>query len=408
MKLLSGEPPLPAQLRSHSCCDGTSPEALQVESILGLCARAQANPAMACRLVAETDLFSNWERLLIRAEQHGLGPLIYLHLKGTGALVPQEAERALKALSIRHRHANGVRQQILIEILNLCASQDIPVLVLKGAALAFLVYPQPGLRCMRDIDLLVRTGDAQRAQALLKKEGFELYNGSDLAMPAGHHHLPVLARQIEGLKVCVEVHDDLFPATRYYHSMQFDDLVGKAIDFQIGDVPARTLGYEDMLWHIYRHAIGPPLLASPLRFIHLADLVSLVEARFEQIDWESLRHCYPQVYQILPLLHFLTPWSQPVLDRLNFLSHFKPLQQVGLDYQGWPRHRLRLGVRKADWETLKQTLLPPEWWQRLYYAAGGRGDWLWARYIRHPFHLAEWLGHYIREDLSNLVKSTVG
>ncbi len=159
------------------------------------------------------------------------------------------------------------------------AAADIPVLVLKGAALAFLVYPQPGLRCMRDIDLLVKAGDAQRAQALLWKEGFDLQPGLGLPMPAGHHHLPVLARQIEGLTICVEIHDDLFPKTRYYQSRRFEDLSGLAVDLQIGDAQTRTLGYEDMLWHIYRHAIGPPLLASPLRFIHIADLVSLVECK---------------------------------------------------------------------------------------------------------------------------------
>jgi hypothetical protein len=398
---------LPPPVRSHSCCDGTSPAALQIERILGLCSRAQANPAMACRLVAETDLFTNWDRLLVRAEQHGLGPLAYSHMKQTDTLVPQEAQRALKALYLRHRHANGVRQQVLIDILTRCASQDIPVLVLKGAALAFLVYPLPGLRCMRDIDLLVKTSDGQRAQTSLMKDGFELFKGPGLPMQAGHHHLPVLARQIEGLTVCVEIHDNLFPSTRFYHSHRFEDLAGRAIEFHIGDIPARTLSYEDLLWHIYRHAVGPPLLASPLRFIHIADLVSLVEAKFEQIDWERLNHFYPQVSQILPLLHYLTPFSQRVLASLRW-DVSSPPRQVGLDYQGWPRHPLRRVRRSVDWEVIKQTIAPPEWWQRLYYAAGTQNRWLWARYIRHPVHLVEWMGHFIREDITPVSKSPAG
>jgi hypothetical protein len=175
----------------------------------------------------------------------------------------------------------------------------------------------------------------------------------------------------------------------------------------LGDLSASTLGYEDMLWHIYRHAIGLPLLASPLRFIHIADLVSLVEARHEQIDWERLIQRYPQVYQILPLLHFLTPWSQPILEKLHCETHKSP-QQVGLDYQGWPRHRIVAFAQPARWEVIKQTLAPPEWWQRLYYGAGEPIDWLWARYIRHPIHLLEWMAHFIWEDLMRLVKSLAG
>ena len=362
---------------------------------------------MACRLVAETDLFQNWDRLLVRAEQHGLGPLVYLHLKETDALVPQAAQRLLRALFLRHRHANAVRQQMLIEILTLFASQDIAVLVLKGAALAFLVYPQPGLRCMRDIDLLVKTSDAPRAQELLMNDGFRIFREPGLPLPAGHHHLPVLAREMEGLTVCVEIHNDLFPATRHYQSRRFEHLFGTAVEFHIGDAPAQTLSHEDMLWHIYRHAIGPPLLASPLRFIHIADLVSLVETKFEQIDWDRLIYFYPQVYQILPLLHFLTPWSQPVLDRLHFDVSRSP-GQVGLDYQGWPRHRISRPGQFVDWETIKQTIIPPEWWLRLYYAAGDQSSWRWARTIRHPVHLVAWMGHFIREDLGNLAKrSTV-
>lgn len=394
---------MPPLRRSHSCCDGISPDALQVERILGLCARAETNQDVACRLVAETDLFSNWGRLINRSEHHGLGPLVYWHLKETDALMPQDARRALKALFLRHRHANQVRQQVLTEVLSLCASEDIPMLVLKGAALAFLIYPQAGLRCMRDIDLLVKTSDAQQIQSLLMKEGFEIGKEAGLPLPAGHHHLPVLARQIEGLTICVEVHDDLFPSTRYYHSRRFEDLSSRAVEFLVGDVTAKTLGYEDMLWHIYRHAIGPPLLASPLRFIHIADLVSLVEARFKQIDWGRLIECYPQVYQVLPLLHYLTPWSPQVMEKLSFELNKAP-QDVGLDYQGWPRHRLRRGGQFIDWEVVKQTIAPPEWWQRLYYAAGGRSAMFRARYIRHPIHLFEWLGHYMREDLTHLVQ----
>jgi hypothetical protein len=38
-----------------------------------------------------------------------------------------------------------------------------------------------------------------------------------------------------------------------------------------------TLGYEEMLWHIYRHAFGFPLIFEPIRLIYVADMVSLVE-----------------------------------------------------------------------------------------------------------------------------------
>jgi hypothetical protein len=44
--------------------------------------------------------------------------------------------------------------------------------VLKGAALAHLVYPEPLLRPMRDIDILVRAEEVYRGYALLPQIGF--------------------------------------------------------------------------------------------------------------------------------------------------------------------------------------------------------------------------------------------
>ena len=42
------------------------------------------------------------------------------------------------------------------------AQAGVPFLVLKGAALAHLVYGDPRLRPMRDVDLLIRKADGRR------------------------------------------------------------------------------------------------------------------------------------------------------------------------------------------------------------------------------------------------------
>jgi Uncharacterised nucleotidyltransferase len=52
------------------------------------------------------------------------------------------------------------------------AQAGVPLLVLKGAALAQLVYEDPRLRPMRDVDLLVRKTDARRALDVLMRCGF--------------------------------------------------------------------------------------------------------------------------------------------------------------------------------------------------------------------------------------------
>jgi hypothetical protein len=379
----------------HTCCGELTPEARRANILLGLCARAEGNPLQYCRLIAQVDEFTEWSRLPSQAEGHGLGPLLYTHLHAVDALWPIETRRELMGLVLRHRHANTVRGRALGEILGAFEAAGIQVLVLKGAALAYLVYPQPGLRPMRDIDLLVKQPDQLCAQAILSTLGYQLDPDQARVTPADHHHLPGVMRKEEGLSVSVEVHHDLFPPTRYYHSLSYGDLIVRALPFDINGVTAYTLGYEDMLWHIYRHAVGPPLLASPIRYIWIADLVSLVEKFLDQIDWELVKRQYPQVWNILPLLHPLTPWSEAVLSKLR-LEVSKAPQGVGEDYRGWPRRRDALNRRQL----LQDTFSPSEWWLRLFYGVSGGGSWVWHRYVRHPFHILEWVGHYVKEKLS--------
>jgi hypothetical protein len=183
---------------------------------------------------------------------------------------------------------------------------DLPhqeVLVLKGAALAHLVYPQPGLRPMRDLDILVKKPDARRAQRILLAIGFDAPLPPVGELPA--KHLLAARRYTGGLLVTVEVHHSLFDTTSRLPSMGFEDLIGSAMSFLFDGKDALTLSHEDMLWHVYQHTIGLPLLFRPLRLVGLADIVSIVEKFVNDIDWDVVRRKYPQVLNVLPLLHSL-------------------------------------------------------------------------------------------------------
>jgi hypothetical protein len=389
---------LPSAVKSHSCCNGSSPENRQAEAILGLCARAIGNPAQYCRLVVETDSFSGWRSLPVKAEKHGLGPLLYTHLKATDTLAPADVWRETKALYLRHRHANQLRSRAMKEILQAFEQANIQSLALKGIALAHLVYPQPGLRPMRDMDLLVHEEDLQRAQQTLIKLGYRIDDQQAKTLPPNHHHIASMGLEMEGMTLNVELHHRLYPDVRYYPSLSYSDLASKAVAFQIDGLAANTLGYEDLLEHVYRHALGPPLLGSNLRYVWIADLVSLVEKFAAQIDWERLKNQRPRTYNALPLLHFLTPWSEDTLQYLPFEIPKEP-KGVGQDYSGWPRRRL-VGRRSESVQAiLKDTFAPPEWWLRLFYGVGDKPSWLWNRWLRHPLHVLEWVGHYAKVDL---------
>ena len=151
-----------------------------------------------------------------------------------------------------------------------------PFLVLKGAALAHLVYGDPRLRPMRDVDLLIRKADAGRALDVLMRCGFR---PGGTAVPARHHHLQGMAKTLEGATVTIELHHELMVRTPFVEPRDYDDLIRRSQPFEWGGMTYQTLGCEDMLWHVYAHAfVINTLRPGAIRLLSVADLVHATEA----------------------------------------------------------------------------------------------------------------------------------
>jgi hypothetical protein len=124
-----------------------------VSCLLAGCARVECRPAHYHQIAQAAAQLREWAGVAAQAEAHGLAPLLYVYL--------------------RHRHANQVRTRVLHDVLAAYQAAGIPALVLKGAALFHLVYPEPGLRPMSDLDILVPESEAWRAQRTLAELGFD-------------------------------------------------------------------------------------------------------------------------------------------------------------------------------------------------------------------------------------------
>jgi len=314
--------------------------------------------------------------------------------------VPVAIHQQLQARAIQHSHANRVHGCVLAEILTTFQAAGIETLVLKGAALAHLVYPQPGLRPMRDMDLLVSQSQARLAQALLAELGFKALPPDD---PLPAKHLLAAKRWVEGLQVTVELHHNLYangsPATA------LEALHPAALPLTIAGMTAQTLSYEAMLDHIYQHLRTNLLLDSP-RLIWLADLVSLAEHFAAEIDWPRVN---PHARNALALCHWLTPLSKELL-KTAALNPGRPPSGIGQEFQGWPRFSLAAQRPKGHTAILRDSFFPAEGWLRFYYGLPpapstklrinpstklriGPAFW-WSRWVRHPLHILGWVRRY--------------
>lgn len=347
---------------------------------LGLCASPLGSASVSERLRRDTIDVKSWERLAQHAEDHGLEPLFRAHLLEADIPLPAAVADRLRIRWMQHAHASAVRTRVLTGVLKALEDDGIPALLLKGAALAHLVYENPILRPMRDVDVLVRARDASRATCVLEACGFA---AAGPVLPPGHHHMRAMSTTVDSATVTVELHRQLLQPTPFLRPVDFDDVYRNAQTFDWSDQKVRGLGREDMLWHVYAHAFATNVTRPAIRLISVADLVTLAEAWVEDIDWEQVRRRYRTVWDGLPFLHHLTPWSPRVQEKLRCDVRRRP-------------NGLRPIAPHLSWIPCRDVMWPTEWWMGVRYGTRGRSHRLWCRMIAHPVRLVaaavRWIG----------------
>lgn len=376
-----------------------------IRTILGLCARDQGHDPMYQVLDRALSSFgsdpSTWEELIRNAEQQGLSSLLYKHLNALGFKLPRASRRDLQSLYLRTRRSNQLRNEALTEILEACRQQQIEVLLVKGIALANFVYNEPGLRPMRDIDLLVAKTDLEKARQTLAGLGYR--EQKNHAIPDDYYHLAPMIKSLEGLPINIELHHNLLPLQQQYPLWPLEKSSGSAKHITIHGEQALTLNLEESLHYLYLHGLQAPLTYEEFRLINVADIISLVESHLTCVDWDSVRRAEPRLLDIFSRLHFVTPWKQDVIDLLH-LEVEKIPDAAGAPYRGWPRRRLEDTALRQLPTLARETFWPSTWWVQVYYGyLSGPAYWK-VRLFEHPRAIWRWGKTYIRDYLDATAK----
>jgi hypothetical protein len=139
-----------------------------------LLSRAQLSPQAWERALELLSTPLRWEFLLERAKAFGLFPLVYTALSTHGFPgVPD----AVRAEWTKIFNFNAIRNELLARelarILRLLGDAGIPVMPLKGIALAESLYGDAALRACADIDVLVPPRYAIEAFHLVVSSGYQ-------------------------------------------------------------------------------------------------------------------------------------------------------------------------------------------------------------------------------------------
>jgi hypothetical protein len=351
-------------------------------SILGLISSPTLSERRARALREKTGRFTGWSMMPAIAAKGQVGPLLYWHLKEYGIEYPRETRRTLAAMHARQKTIGHAQAETLADICRAFAAAGIDAVVIKGGALAHIIYAELGLRPMEDLDILVARRQAGAAHALLLEMGFHA------PLPASRfdrlqHHYPPAQRTLDEITVSVELHTAAFNLLMR-DDLSMDNVMQPLRAYTVAGQPAWTLNPLQMLWMQY---LGLRKLAEPLRHIHLADLVGMAEVLVGEIDWARLRQAYPSLWNAYEAVHAFSALDDAVCRLLGLAPDRAPaMQAVGQDFPGWPRRGFsQLESGRERRRLIVQTLVPPEWWARLVYGVRTTSSMTGILFCHHPY-----------------------
>ncbi len=227
-----------------------------------------------------------WELIIEVASFHFVTPALGGCL-GQDADIPPDVRNYFESVVALNKQRNEGMLSGLARVAGLLNAIDIAPLLLKGAAqLVEGTYPEPSLRILGDVDILIPADRSADAVAALQAAGFGA-KSSDVVPPPAHHHLPMLHDPETG--VGVELHTDVISRSpdAVIATAWFCEMARPAL-FRNQRVrlpePTRNAGhtiFHSEIFHGLYHL-------NKIQLRHLLDL-AIIRFRHEgAIDWNEL------------------------------------------------------------------------------------------------------------------------
>jgi hypothetical protein len=245
-------------------------------------------------------------------------------------LLPVRMREALQS-SARTAAREDMRQQFAFsqaaEALN---GAKIPFLVLKGAALASLLYPSPHLRPRIDTDLLFADrGAADAASTVLARLGYRRHFGLEGGLVNAQYTMSL--PQYRGGH-CLDIHWRVSNSRRLAGLLPFAQVSATAIRLPHQRVPVLCPSLPHMMIHACLHRLAHQKKGEANRLIWLYD-IHLLACEMDSAQWDTLttecrlRGCARVCLWGLQATqdHFKTPVSARFLSAAQALIGSEPL-----------------------------------------------------------------------------------
>lgn len=213
-------------------------------------------------------------------------PLVHRRLEGPGALLGPvthgpgaDIARRASAAFQQTRYRNALLFDEAAGSLRALAAHGIETCLLKGAALAVSAYPDPALRPMSDVDILVRPGDLLRAAEVLRQSGWHTPFTFDAAVVVEAHAAP-FTNETHG---SIDLHWRSLDAPE--ESVGDHSLWAASRPVVFSDAPTRVPAPADLLLHA---CVSGQRFGEDVGCRWVADALAILASEREGVDWARL------------------------------------------------------------------------------------------------------------------------
>ena len=298
---------------------------LDSKKFIRLCLSSRWNPAyrsLAAEMYNAADF--DWAPIIAQAQKEHTSPLMYRALRNLED-IPPEIIQLFYTDYLWWARRNLLTFHDLRKLLQVLAENDIPVILLKGVALAEELYGNVALRPLSDMDVLTHLEDRRCLIELLeplnyKLKEIEVHDASTFE----YENEIVLVKEGEP-KSYLDLHWSLLDSMYYQHAVDLDWFWQTAVPASVDGIETKILGPEAQLLHLCSHLMIHHRNEGMLWF---NDIALFLQTYQTELNWEILLERAVQHELVWPLqntiLTVVNEWGVEVpqknLDHLFLLD----------------------------------------------------------------------------------------
>ncbi|HET9317485.1 MAG TPA: nucleotidyltransferase family protein, partial [Vicinamibacteria bacterium] len=187
----------------------------------------------------------------------GLGPILARTCRDDGTAHRSPQWDTIRAADLAARVTMEEQRDATAELIEACAERVGELTLLKGIWLSEALYPEPHLRPMRDVDVMVEPERVAEVEEVLVGLGYEPQPDGSADQYRHHHHAVPYLHSATG--VWVEVHRRLLPARGLYGAdavFEPSEVRAHLQEARFCDLPVKRLSDPMQMLYLAAHWAG--------------------------------------------------------------------------------------------------------------------------------------------------------